>query len=189
MFLTSGRRYFLRRFTTATLGGSASLGSLQSSVAPIRKSSFIFSMPLKRKSTSLAWFPSPLSMGCFLRWRYFLLTRSLKEAALYRSRFVTWIVTNSSVMRLKAFTLLFFWNLLFLLLYVFQHASPTNSVLQKPFKYQNVQLFKDTNSVYFSHFYLSHFWKYSAFCKIFPIHPYGEFLKFHSATTSAYIQL
>ena len=97
--LTSGRRYFLRRFTTATLGGSASLGSLQSSVAPIRKSRFILSMPLKRKSTSLAWFPSPLSMGCFLRWRYFLLTRSLKEAALCGRRVVICIVTNSSVTR------------------------------------------------------------------------------------------
>lgn len=79
---TSGSRYFLSRFTTTTVGGRASLGSLHSSVAPIRKSKLSFSIPLKRKSTSAAWFPSPLRIGCFLKCRYFLLTRSLKEATL-----------------------------------------------------------------------------------------------------------
>ena len=53
---------------------------------------------------------------------------------------------------LKAFTLLFFWNflLLFLIPYVFRHLSPpTNLVLQKPFKYQNVQLLKDITACIF----------------------------------------
>ena len=48
--------------------------------------------------------------------------------------------------------LLFFWNLLkfFMIPYVFWHASsPTVFVLQKPFKYQNVQLFKDITACIF----------------------------------------
>lgn len=96
-FLTSGRRYFLSRLTTTTVGGSASLGSLQSSVAPIRKSIFIFSIPLNRKSTSLAWFASPLSMWCFLRWKYFLPTRSLRETNLCRRGFFRLSYNSSSV--------------------------------------------------------------------------------------------
>ena len=30
---------------------------------------------------------------------------------------------------------------------------------------------------------------FNFFCKIFPIHPYGDFFKFHSAITSTYVQL
>ena len=86
--------------------------------------------------------------------------------------------------------LLFFWNLLkfFMIPYVFWHASsPTVFVLQKPFKYQNVQLFKDITAFFFLYFIL--FEILSFLCKILSIHPYGDFFKFHSAITSAYVQL
>lgn len=92
LLLTSGSRYFLNRFTTTTFGGSVSFGSLQSSDAPIRKSSLIFSIPLKRKSTCLAWFSSPLRNGCFFRCRYFLLTRPVKETTLQGRGFSTLVV-------------------------------------------------------------------------------------------------
>ena len=48
------------------------------------------------------------------------------------------------------------------------------------------------DGVYFSYFYLLYFWKYSAFSAKFSpfiLMEYGDFFKFHSAITSAYVQL
>ena len=77
---------------------------------------------------------------------------------------------------LHAFTLLF-WNLLFLLLYVFQPASSSNFVLQKPFNNETVRLIKD--AVCFFLLYLLYFWKYSACsANLFPSILMGNFSNF-----------
>lgn len=91
--------------------------------------------------------------------------------------------------------ILFFCNvlcscILFRVLYVFWLASPTNFELHKPLNCSDFWGHGGTHFWLLYFYTLNNFWKYSAFyVNIFSIHPHGEFFKFCSATTSAYIQL
>lgn len=91
--------------------------------------------------------------------------------------------------------ILFFCNvlcscILFRVLYVFWLTSPTNFELHKPLNCSDFWGHGGTHFWLLYFYTLNNLWKYSAFyVNIFSIHPHGEFFKFCSATTSAYIQL